>query len=144
MYKLTGLLAKRVVFLRTIATFPAFSASAKLLWGLLLVNPYVDTFESSQSYSAMAHLFFWVNTQTSELLWGLTLIVMSLCHLYTIVGKYSKARFVCDHISMGFWLFIGAVFFFANKSGLGPYFYWFIGIYEFIYSRREVDKWLQE
>jgi hypothetical protein len=85
--------------------------SLSLVFGLILLNPWVDTFASSTGYTFMA-------STLPEWAWGTLLVGIALVRLWTITEQHLEGRRNVALVSMGIWIFISWGFFINNPSGI--------------------------
>jgi hypothetical protein len=96
---------------------PEYSAdrimfSLSMLFGLVLINPFVETFASSRGYSFMSSVM-------PETAWGALLVGIALCQFWTITEQHLEGRRNVALLSMGVWLFISWGFLISNPAGTG-------------------------
>lgn len=108
--------------------------SVGLVFGLVLLNPFVDTFGSARGYTFMSQFPEWA--------WGLLLVSIALVRLWTIAEQHLAGRRNIALLSMGIWLFIAWGFMISNPAGTGWPVYGLIAYHDSrIYWRGKGLKW---
>lgn len=93
-----------------------FMAALTYLWGLWLLNPWVDTFATGRGYDAMKHI-------ASETVWGTLFLIMGAKMQYAIsVKSLKKRRDSCFGLLI-LWGFIAATIVYSNPLSTGTVVY---------------------
>jgi hypothetical protein len=95
-----------------------FLATQLFLFGLWVLNPWVDTFESSKSYLLMAQ-FPSPNSRLNEYLWGLTMAVTAGLHLWSLFRDKHKLHRYSLVVSLFFWTTVAIAFLAVNAAAVG-------------------------
>jgi glycerol-3-phosphate acyltransferase PlsY len=91
-------------------------ASLSAVLGIVLFNPFVDTFSTGRGYAAMAGLF-------SEYTWGAILFTNGALALIAMARRsYHWRRAMMFAIACQ-WGFIGTTFYLSNPYSWSPYFF---------------------
>lgn len=88
-----------------------------LMWGLWLANPWLESFDSSPSYAALAQVL-------PEWAWGLVMIALGVLTLYSISQQFGRLRRWLSLIHVIFWMFVSTLLAIGNLSSAGiPVYY---------------------
>lgn len=88
------------------------SGFAALMWGLWLLNPALQTFSMSASFSSMAML-------ASENVWGFGMIMIGAAQIEAIISYDLDRRKHSSLILSTLWIFITAMLAHANVASTG-------------------------
>lgn len=88
------------------------SALALVLWGFWLWNPHWQTFASSKSFDAMAHI-------APEWVWGSVMLAIGLLQIAAFVGEHIKIRVAACSGGAFIWTTITVMFAQANIASTG-------------------------
>lgn len=83
------------------------SGIAAVCWGLWLINPLFVTFDSSQTFYAMAML-------APEWMWGWAMLVIGFFQVESVITHSLSRRKKTSLILSIMWIFITAIFAYAN------------------------------
>jgi hypothetical protein len=104
--------------------FELYSSLYAILWGVWLANPSNQTFTNSPAWDAVA-------TVASELVWGISLILIGIAHLIALYYRNRRGRQATAFImgvAMGIF---GYAFFEYARSGLTWIGYWSVALGQF-------------
>lgn len=85
------------------------SGIAAVSWGVWLINPALDTFITSYTFYTMAAV-------APEWLWGTCMIVIGVAQVESVISHKLVRRKVSSLMLSIMWMFISAVFLYANVA----------------------------
>ena len=103
--------------------FSTASAIMKMGWGLWLLIPFFDTFESGKVFMIMQKI-------APESVWGIVIVSIAALHFYYL--RYRKFYLVSKLLSAGIWICIATAFALANINSPGSITFVSIAVMEMI------------
>jgi hypothetical protein len=110
------------------------SAILWFFWGVILVNPWADAFDSAPSFRVMASL-------APELIWGLVSMVLGLNQFGAMLWEWRPWRMLASGLLLFWSLLVAVMIGWANPLGTGVVAYSVFGLlagFAFLRSFREM------
>lgn len=107
-------------------------ATFGMIWGVWLLNPFVNTFATSRSYTAMAGI-------AGEFWWGIAGLTLGAFQRATWAYDLRQRRRRSSFLMGMYWLFIAVSFAFSNPEGTGFPIYSLFALYCF-YAYVKIPK----
>lgn len=96
------------------------NAVAAIVWGIVLLNPYWETFDNVFAYWAMAKLPY---PMGSEVVWGAIMFMLGALHLICASLSQWRIRRITMLLLASAWAFIATMLGVANISEPKPFMY---------------------